>query len=70
MRNIQFLLFLIDNFENKFYNNFENDYKCIIIISTEIKFEEQHIKGELLILSKDDSVLYIKEALNKILDEL
>jgi len=59
----------IVNSINDFRNNFENEYKHIIIISTEIKFEDQNIQGELLILSKDDSITYIKNALNKILEE-
>lgn len=59
----------IVNSINDFRNNFENEYKYIIIISTEIKFEDQNIQGELLILSKDDSIGYIKNALNKMIEE-
>jgi len=54
---------------DEFNDSYVNEYNYIIIISTVIKFKEQNIKGELLILSKDDSILYIKEALNKVLDE-
>ena len=53
----------------EFHENYSNTYSHIIIISTDIKFEEQNIKGELLILSKDESIIYMKEALNKLLDE-
>ena len=53
----------------EFYEYFANEYSHIIIISTEIKFKDQNIHGELLILSKDDSILFMKNALNKLLDE-
>lgn len=51
-------------------NDYANEYKHIIIISTDINFKEQNIHGELLILSKDESILYIKNELNRLLDEL
>lgn len=50
-------------------DHYTNEYSHIIIISTDIKFEEQNIKGELLILSKDNAIIYLKDALNKMLDE-
>lgn len=50
-------------------NRYETQYNHIIIISTMIKFEAQDIEGELLIMSKDESFGYIKDALNKILEE-
>ncbi len=50
-------------------NRFIDKYQQIIIISTELEFEEQKIRGELLILTKDESLIWIKDALNKILDE-
>lgn len=50
-------------------DHYTNEYNHIIIISTDIKFEEQNIKGELLILSKDNAIMYLKDALNKMLDE-
>ena len=55
----------VDNLDNRY----ETNYQHIVIISTMIKFEKQNIEGELLIMSKDDSFLYIKNALNKILEE-
>lgn len=55
----------VDNLDNRY----ETKYLHIIIISTMIKFEEQDIEGELLIMTKDDSFMYIKNALNKILEE-
>ncbi|MBU0926098.1 chemotaxis protein CheX [bacterium] len=45
-------------------------YKKVIIISTELKFEDLNINAELFILTTDNSILYIKEKLNKILDSL
>ncbi len=54
---------------NSFYRSYINEYSHIIIISTDIIFQEQNIRGELLILSKDDSTIYLKDALNKILEE-
>ena len=53
----------------EFNENYENEYNHIIIISTDIKFEHQNINAELLILAKDDSILYMKESLDKIIDE-
>lgn len=55
----------VDNLDNRY----ETNYKHIIMISTLVKFEEKEIEGELLIMSKDDSFMYIKDALNKILEE-
>ncbi len=51
-------------------NRFSKDYKKIIIVSTDIHFEKQNIKGQFLILTTDESILTIKTLLNKILDEL
>lgn len=59
----------IINSINEFHDHYTNEYSHIIIISTDIKFEDQNIKGELLILSKDEAILYLKDALNKLLDE-
>lgn len=53
----------------EWHDNYLNEYSHIIMISTEIKFEDQNIHGELLILSKDESIYFIKEALNRLLDE-
>jgi len=46
-----------------------NTYQKVIIVSTDINFEEQNIQGHFLILTTDESILKIKELLNKILDE-
>lgn len=50
-------------------NDYIDQYQKIIIISTELNFEERNIKGELLILTTDSSIIKIKEAINKILEE-
>ncbi len=51
-------------------NLFISKYHKVIIISTQLKFEDLNINAELFILTTDNSILYIKEKLNKILDEL
>lgn len=55
----------IDELDNQFIENYEK----VIIISTELNFNDLNIHGELLILTTDDSIIYIKEKINKILDE-
>ncbi|MBP7769560.1 MAG: chemotaxis protein CheX [Aliarcobacter sp.] len=45
-------------------------YEKVIIISTELRFEDLNIHAELFILTSDNSILYIKEKLKKILDEI
>ncbi len=59
----------IDSIE-KIDNRSVNEYNQIIIISTELMFSKQKIRGEILLLTKDESIVWMKEALNKILDEL
>ena len=56
----------IDQLKNLFISR----YKKVITISTELKFEDLNIHAELFILTSDNSILYIKEKLKKILDEL
>lgn len=51
-------------------NMFISKYQKVIIISTELEFEELNIRAELFILTTDNSILFIKEKINKILDEL
>lgn len=45
------------------------EYDQVIIISTELNFAEQNIYGQLLMLATDESILYIKKAVNQILEE-
>ncbi|QKF73390.1 response regulator phosphatase [Aliarcobacter faecis] len=51
-------------------NIFISQYEKVIIISTKLEFIDLNISGELFILTTDNSILFIKEKLNKILDEL
>ena len=51
-------------------NQFISKYQKVITISTELKFEDLDIHGELFIFTTDNSIIYIKEKLNKILHEL
>lgn len=55
----------IDDFDNKYLEK----YQKVIIISTVLNFKNQNINGELVILTTDDSIIYIKEMLNKILED-
>lgn len=55
----------IRNFNEKFSTH----YHYIIVISTQIIFEDQNIYGELIIMSKDESISFLKESLDKVLDE-
>lgn len=55
---------------NEFNHDFYCDYESIIIISTELKFEDQNIEGELVIMTKKESSLFLKESLNRVIDEL
>ena len=56
----------IDQLKNLFISKYEK----VIIISTQLIFEDLDINAELFIFTTDNSILYIKEKLNKILDEL
>lgn len=51
-------------------NIFISQYEKVIIISTKLEFVDLNINGELFILTTDNSILFIKEKLNKILEEL
>ncbi len=55
---------------SKLDNQFIEKYQNVIIISTRLKFEDLDIDGELLILTTDKSIDYIKKIVNKILEEL
>lgn len=55
---------------NQLNNIFISNYQKVIIISTKLEFGDLNIHGELFILTTDKSILFIKEKLNKILDEL
>ena len=51
----------IDRLKNLFISKYEK----VIIISTQLKFEDLDINAELFIFTTDNSILYIKEKLKK-----
>lgn len=54
---------------DKFNNTYSQEYQKIIIISSVLEFEEHSIRAELLVLTKDNSIFWLKEALNNILEQ-
>jgi len=56
----------IDEFDNRF----EGEYNNVIIIATELNFKEQNIKGELMILTKKETTIFLKKALDDVLNAL
>lgn len=54
---------------NEYDKQFNNDYTNIIIISTQLKFEDQHIDGDLVVMTNNKSSLFLKEALDIVLQE-
>ena len=45
-------------------------YDQVIVIDTQLNFENQHINGEIFILTKDNSIEWLKNRLNSILEAL
>jgi len=45
-------------------------YSQVIVIDTQLIFEDQKINGEIFILTKDESIQWLKQKLNYILDQL
>jgi chemotaxis protein CheC len=60
----------IINSVDKLDNTFIDNYDQVIIVSTELKFDSFDIHGELLILTKDASIVWLKESLDRVLEEL
>ncbi|MGB3751074.1 MAG: chemotaxis protein CheC [Arcobacteraceae bacterium] len=58
------------NSVDEFDKRFAGEYSHVIIISTELNFEEQNIKGDLMILTKKESSVFLQQALNTALDNL
>ena len=46
------------------------DYSQVIVIDTQLNFEDQKINGEIFILTKDGSIEWLKNQLNSILEAL
>ncbi len=55
----------IDQLDNQFITK----YQKVIIISTELNFKDLNIKGELLIFTTDNSIMFIKKVINTLLEE-
>jgi len=55
------------NLEELSNNEILNSYKEVIVIQTEISFEDQKISGDILILTKDESVKWLKQTIENIL---
>ena len=45
-------------------------YSQVIVIDTQLNFEDQKINGEIFILTKDESIQWLKTKLNSILEQL
>jgi|GEM_PF-296681 len=54
----------------QFEDRFDKQYENIIIISTELNFEDEHIKGELIILTKNKSSLFLKNSLVNFIEDV
>ncbi|MFT5660433.1 MAG: chemotaxis protein CheC [Sulfurimonas sp.] len=52
--------------ENKTFK----DYSQVIVIDTQLNFQDQKINGEIFILTKDGSIEWLKNQLNSILEAL
>ena len=46
------------------------EYSQVIVIDTQLNFEDQKIYGEIFILTKDESIQWLKNQLNNILEAL
>ena len=46
------------------------NYSQVIVIDTQLIFEDQKINGEIFILTKGESIQWLKQKLNQILDQL
>lgn len=53
---------------NEFDKRFESEYSQVIIISTDLNFKDQNIHGELMVLSTPQTAAFLKEALNKFIE--
>jgi chemotaxis protein CheC len=57
------------NCVNELDDGFITEYSKVIIISTKLTFEEKNIHGTLLMLTTDKSILFIKNVIDKILED-
>jgi chemotaxis protein CheC len=54
---------------NDFDQRFESEYTQVIIISTDLNFEDQNIHGELMVLSKSDTANFLKSAIEQFMED-
>ncbi len=47
-----------------------SQYSKVIVIDTQLNFEDQKINGEIFILTKDESIVWLKNQLNTILEAM
>jgi len=52
------------------HNKTFEQYSQVIVIDTQLNFQDQKINGEIFILTKDGSIEWLKNQLNKILEAL
>jgi chemotaxis protein CheC len=55
--------------KKEFEKNIKCEYEDIIIISTELKFEDRNIQGELVLMKHKNSSLFLKNALDVFIEE-
>jgi len=59
----------IDSFD-KLDDKYMKDYEQVIVISTILEFEDQKIKAQLILLTIDSSILWLRDSIDKILEDL
>lgn len=57
------------NSKSDFDCEFECNYETIIVISTNLQFENQNINAELVFMKNKESIICLKEKLNEFLDD-
>jgi chemotaxis protein CheC len=57
------------NSEDNINDDFQKQYNKVIIISTKLSFEAHDINATIIMLTTDKSITYIKNVINKILEE-
>lgn len=54
---------------NQFDDQLITEYSKVIVISTKLTFDDKNIHGTLFMLTTDKSILFIKNVINKILED-
>lgn len=60
---------IVNSIEKYNSNTHHIEYDQVIIISTDINFDKLDIQGELLFLSNDDTIVFIKNKLNELMKD-